>query len=227
MKRVLDQLVRRLMQRALRRAFRRVVWVGPLPTLPSGRPLVLYANHHSFYDGYLLWLVADRLFGRPCTLWMADWERYPLFAASGAQPFPPDDPAARAATLRRTARRFRERPDTVLIYFPEGRLHPPDEGVLPFDEALVARLGRLFPDALWWPVALHVTWWNEAHPTVLMAGGTPHATPPHDTRSRLAALLEGLRSAPPEATHVLLEGRRGPNESHDLRLLSPLFRRFL
>ncbi|MDX1548833.1 MAG: acyltransferase, partial [Rhodothermales bacterium] len=135
-------LVRWMMRRSLRRAFRRVAWIGPAPALPEGVPVILYANHHNFYDGYLGWLVAARLLGRPAMTWMEAWDRFPFFGAVGALPFPPGDPRRRAATVRRTLRRFEEASSSVLVYFPEGRLHPPDEGLDPFPEGAFARLAR-------------------------------------------------------------------------------------
>src|SRR5690606_20216387 len=100
----MKRLVEAMIVRALKGAFRRVCWVGPPPALVPGRPVVLYANHHSFFDGYLLWLLLARHLRRPATLWMRDWDRFPFFAAVGVQPFPDEDPARRAATLRRTLR---------------------------------------------------------------------------------------------------------------------------
>lgn len=225
--RVLGGLVRRMLRRDLRQAFRRVVWVGAPPRLPRGVPAICYSNHHGYYDAHLLWLVIERVLGRRATLWMADWDRFPFFAAAGAQPFPEGDARRRSATLRRTARRFRERPETVLIYFPEGRLHAPEEGLLPFSEEAFRRLDRLFPQKAWWPVALRVTWWGEAKPTALLSGGAPHAKADGGERARLAAQWNALCDGKPEAYRTLLEGRSGAAERWDFSLASRFFRRYL
>lgn len=217
----------RLMRGALRGAFRRVEWAGPPPVLPEDAPVVIYANHHSFYDGYLFHVVLAEVLGRTGTIWMHDWDHYPFFAAAGAQPFPPDDPARRAATLRRTIRRMRRTPDLALILFPEGRLHPPDDGVLPFDDALVARLGRLLPAAAWCPVAVHVTWRGEARPTAILTAGTPHAEPDGGERARLETLLEALRCGAPLRARTLLEGRTGAPERFRFTALRGLCERLL
>jgi hypothetical protein len=225
-------LVELLMRYELRRAFRRVCWVGEWPPdLPDG-PVICYANHHHFYDGHLLWLLLTERLGRPSTLWMAEWDRFPFFAAVGVQPFPPDAPRRRAATLRRTARRFRETPETVLVYFPEGTLHSPDEGLRPFPAEAMQRFGRMYASATWWPVALHVTWFGEAAPTALLASGAPHPGP-EGARQRLGAVWRDLRSGPPAtsetgpASHTLLEGRSGPGERWNFSFAAPLFERYL
>ncbi len=216
-------LVERMMKQALRRAFRRVSWVGPPPTLPPRTPVVLYTNHHNFYDGYLAWLVVHHMLQRPTLTWMEEWDRFPFFGAAGALPFPPDDARRRAATFRHTIRRFRTDPETVLIYFPEGRLHPAEEGLLPFDPDAFARLDRLLPDKVWWPVGIHIAWWGEALPTALLGGGSPHPTATQQEPTQLERVWHAVRSAEPQHTHPILDGRHSPHERWNLRFLRPLF----
>ncbi len=214
-----------IIKRSLRRTFRRVCWVGAWPSLPEAKPVVLYANHHSFYDGYLLWYLARHHLGRATVTWMEDWDRFPFFAALGALPFPPGDAVRRAATVRRTARRLRTHPGTAFIYFPEGLLHPPEDGLAPFSTLPLERLARLLPPCTWWPVALHVTWWGESHPTALLAGGTPHDALAGDEWERLNAVWHALRSTRPAETTLLLEGRSSPQETWNFSLLKHLFER--
>lgn len=222
------RLVHGSMQRQLRRAFRRVAWVGDVPELPPDVPVVLYANHHGFFDAHLAWIAVSRLYGRPTLTWMAEWDRFPFFGAVGAQPFPPDDPRRRAATLRRTARHFRDvRPPPVLVYFPEGHLHAPEEGILPFDAQRFARLSHLLPGTLWWPVALHVTWRGEALPTALLAGGEPYKAVRGDEHNRLEALWHRLRTSMPDRTRTLLEGACSPEERWNFGFTKGLFSRYL
>lgn len=232
-RRVAAALVGRLIARSLRQAFRRVVWVGPepwqgpVPVLSPERPLVLYTNHHSFYDGYLLWLLTRRALGRPALLWMNEWERTPLFGPLGALPFPPGDPTRRLATIRETVRRLRRRPEHAFLYFPEGELGPPDAGVAAFSPAAFGRLASLFPAATqWWPVGIHVTWWGEDRPTALLGGGPPHDAPTGEERTQLGRVLATLRAVPPGTGRVLLNGRPSAHERWNLALVAPLFRRW-
>lgn len=227
------------MRHDLTSAFRRVVWVGAWPPpLPDG-PLICFANHHHFYDGHLCWLLLTRRLGRPSTIWMAEWDRFPFFAAVGAQPFPRDDAARRAATVRRTARRFRNAPRTVLVYFPEGDLYPPDGGIRSFPEAALGRFARLYDDAAWWPLAIHVTWRGDARPTALLAGGTPRDAPgradAETARSRLQRIWNELRTfsasdGPLHAhprTETLLDGRRSASDLWSFSFATSFFDRYL
>jgi len=225
--------VRALMRHELRSTFRRVAWMSdrsPSETdgVPGAAPVILYANHHHFYDGHLLWYLLTKWMRRPATIWMNEWEHYPFFAAVGAQPFPPENASRRAATLRRTARRFREEPHTVLVYFPEADLHAPAAGIHPFPEDAIQRLGRLYPEATWWPVAIDVTSWGDKYPTACLRPGTPHRAPDGTERDRLRHLWHTLRKTGPESPHtILLDGRKSPTDIWDFSRLAPFFERYL
>ncbi len=219
--------VEALMRHDLRSGFRRVEWVGTWPPDLPDRPLVLYANHHHYFDGHLLWLLATERLHRPSTLWMAEFDTFPFFAAVGVQPFPPQDPARRAATIRRTGRRFRQDPRTVLVYFPEGELQAPDDGVRAFDTEGVRRIGRLYPEAVWWPVAIHVTWWGESSPTALLQGGRWHEQADGSERERLSTLWRDLRTGVPRASTSLLDGYRGASEIWNFSFARRFFERYL
>lgn len=219
------------MLRDVRQAFRRVVWLSEAPPSAPDGPTVLYSNHHGFHDGYLLWLLVTHTLGRPVVIWMEEWERAPLFGPVGALPFPVENPRARMATLRETARRMTVDPRTVLLLFPEGDLRAPDTGLGPF-KADVARLARVLPEATqWWPVGLRATWWGEDRPTALIAAGPPHAVPDGSEHDRLQAVLDRLMAASPAAldegrARLLLDGAPSAHERWDLSVLAPLYRRW-
>lgn len=209
----------------LRRSFRRVCWAGDaLPDLPEG-PIIAYANHHHFYDGHLAWLLVTDQLERPSTLWMAEWNDFPFFAPVGAQPFPPDDASRRAATIRRTARWFREHPSTVLIYFPGGDLRAPERGIT-FSGRTTQRLAELYPEATWWPLAIYVTWRGASSPTALLAGGAPHEADGSEPE-RLRTAWHRLRTSVPEHTYTLLEGRRSASERWNFSFAASFFERYL
>ncbi len=220
----LRRVVSHLMIQDLRKAFRRVCWVGHAPDFPPGIPIVLYTNHHNFFDGHLAWLVIRRMLNRRTLTWMADWDRFPFFSVQGALPFPADDAKRRAETIRSTVRRFRESSPPVLVYFPEGHLHTPDDGVMAFDHHFLSRLDRLLPEKMWWPVAIHVTWAAESLPTVFLAGGEPHARIDGEEKARLETLLRALRNRTPDSLTVLLEGRHSPQERWNFAFLSRFFK---
>ena len=228
--RLARRLVERLIQRDLHRRFRRVVWLSETPTLPEG-PLVVYANHHSFYDGYLLWLLVRHRLGRPLVIWMEEWDRAPLFGPIGALPFPAEDARQRTTTIRETARRLAADPRTVLLLFPEGDLRPPDQGLGSF-RADLDRLARVLPETVCWqPLAMHLTWWGDDRPTALLTTPPAHDMPDGQEIERLRSGLQSLQRTDPEVVqkdyaHLLLDGQPSVHERWDLRVLAPLFRRW-
>lgn len=224
---MIKQIVSHIMRTSLRGAFRRVCWVGPVPDFPTDRPIVLYANHHNFYDGYLLWLLGTTLLDRKPMTWMAEWDRFPFFGAVGAYPFPPGDNKRRLQTIRRTSRILRDDPATMLFYFPEQILHAPEEGILPISSDAMARLERIFPPVSWWPVALHMTSRGDALPTLIMTGDDWHERIDGEEMSRLQAAFDRLRSESHACDEVLLEGRKGANEAWNMRWMQRWFERYL
>ena len=220
-------LVGRLIVRSLKQNFRRIGLVDPPFEVPPNKPLILYANHHNFFDGYVLWYLVARYLNRPVMTWMADWDRFPLFAALGALPFPLDDTRRRLSTIRRTQERFSNDPLNVLFYFPEGQLHPPEEGIHTFDNTYFGRFDRIFPDKLWIPVAIHITYWGEAQPTCLIKAGAPHALSTGDEPDRLRNVWNELRDTVPDSVDILLEGKKSPQEKTSLSLTRGFFSRYL
>jgi 1-acyl-sn-glycerol-3-phosphate acyltransferase len=115
------------------------------------RPVILFANHHYWWDGYLgYWLI--RAWGRSMVVWMEAYRRFPPFRATGALPFPPDDPQVRARTVRRTVQILRTEPAALLL-FPEGVLHGDTERLLPFQRSLHWLACRV-PQATLLPLAI-------------------------------------------------------------------------
>jgi hypothetical protein len=221
----------RTMTASLRGAFRRAVWDAPALADPApGRPLVVYANHHVYHDSFLLWHLFTRGLGRPIVVWMAEWERAPLFGPVGALPFPEDDARARAATVRETARRMAADARTALYVYPEGHMHPPEDGLAPF-RADLPRLARLLPaQAAYVPVGVRTSWWGESRPTAVLGAGEAHGAPDGQEPARLGSVLDRLGTVRPAdlagglAVEVF-DGKPGPDERWDLSPVAPLFRR--
>ncbi len=220
-------LVSRIMLSSLRKGFRRICWVGPLPNFEHNLPIVAYANHHTFYDGYVMWLLARELLGRETMLWMEDWDRFPFFAAVGAYPFPLDEPRRRLSTIRKTTRRMTADPNSFLIYFPEGELHPPEAGLLPIDTNNLKQLDRIFPDKYWWPISIHMTNRGETLPTLLLSGGTPHLSVTGQESQNLEKGLAFLKEAPHACSRLLLEGKKSDDESWNMQFMARWFSRYL
>jgi len=148
------------------------------------RPLVLFANHHYWWDGYLgYWLI--RAWGRRMVVWMEAYRRFPPFGAIGALPFPPDDPMARARTVKRSVQALRTEPATALLLFPEGTLHGDTERLLPFQRSLHWLVCRV-PQATLLPLAIHIEPSYHQYPRAYLSVGAPFQSAATDETAWLA-----------------------------------------
>ncbi len=158
------------------------VGIGGLSEL--GRPVILFANHHYWWDGYLgYWLI--RAWGYRPLAWMEAYRRFPPFGALGALPFPPNDPQARARTVRRTVQILRTEPATALLLFPEGVLHGDTERLLPFQRSLHWLACRV-PQAMLLPLAIHIEPSYHQYPRAYLSVGAPFQSASTDETAWLA-----------------------------------------
>jgi len=178
-----------MIRRSLRARFHQIGWEPFAPeSLPSG-PLILYANHHTWFDGYLMYALVTQLKVR-CVDWITEFHAFPLFARVGGMPFPAEDPAVRSRTIRSTLRLMRDEGRSLVI-FPEGVLHPGPE-VMPFGRAL-ALIQRQVPHAHLVPVAIHTTFDLHERPEAWLRLGEPiRASSCDDPRDALVKLGQGL-----------------------------------
>ena len=182
--------------------------------VPQG-PLVLAMNHHSFFDGHLVWFLARR-HGYPVGLLVAEenLKAFPVLKLLGA---------LEAKRVREALRRLRE--GAWVALFPEGEMRHPGP------------LGPLRPGAAWLakragvpllPVACRVVLRGFEHPEAFLLLGKP-LPPEGDLEEGLGGVLQELdetlrKTHPrqvPEGFREVLRGRRSLEER-----LSPLARLF-
>jgi 1-acyl-sn-glycerol-3-phosphate acyltransferase len=198
------ELAARALRHKLRSRFSRILLVGDLPALPRDLPLVVYANHHGFFDGHVLIHVLFEHLARRPIVWTVGI--FPTLFMGAALAFPRSSVGRRATAVRRTQRLMRADPRTALVYFPEGLLHPADEGLLPVPPVRFERLDSILPRKCWVPVALAVGAWHEPRPWIKVAFGQPHRRPDGREMEALADLLRGPLADPRAPSRVLLDG---------------------
>ncbi len=153
---------------------------------PPSAPVVLAMNHHSFYDGHLVWLLG-RLAGRPTSLLVAEenLRAFPILSLVGA---------LEAGQLREALRRL-DLGGWVAV-FPEGVMRFPGP------------LSPLYPGAQWLskrarvpllPVAARVVLRGFEHPEAFLLLGNP-LPPGENPAPALEGLLREL-DATLQATH--------------------------
>ncbi len=137
---------------SLRRHFRAIYLHTEFEPDPN-RGLILYANHHYWWDGYLGYAIA-RVWRRQPLAWMEAYRRFPPFGLLGALPFPPSDAQVRMQTIRKTMRMLKNEKRLFLL-FPEGELHADEARLLPFQRSL-GWLAKRLPEVPVAPLAITI-----------------------------------------------------------------------
>jgi len=159
--------VEALIRKSVQRHFRGV-YLSESACPEAGKPAILIANHHYWWDGYLGFLLI-RSWCRQMVVWMEAFRRFPPFEAIGALPFPTDNPHRRAKTIRATVQSLNTS-DRVLLLYPEGTLNPNPNELMPFQRSL-HWLACRFPQVPILPLAIHIEPTYYQYPRVFLAVG--------------------------------------------------------
>jgi 1-acyl-sn-glycerol-3-phosphate acyltransferase len=204
---------------------------GPPALPPAGTPLVVYLNHAAWWDPLLCLLLRAQFFaGRRSHAPMdeAMLRRYRFFARLGF--FGVEQNTARgAARFLRTAEAILAAPASVLWLTPQGRFCDVRERPARFKPGLGHLAARL-DHAVFLPLALEITHWEERTPEALARFGEPIvASPgnrlaPETWSARLEAALEaaqdrlaaGACRRDPAEFQTLLRGAAGVGGVYDL-----------
>lgn len=216
---LLGRMVGGMIRRSVIKSFHTVYWKPPLAPLEA--PVVFLCSHHSWHDGYLMFLAVSKL-GIPTLDWIAEYDAFPLFAKVGGLPYPPNDPARRAGTARRTIRMLQE--GWSLILFADGVLRRPDE---PWEVGTAAPLiARQVPHAALVPVAIRCQLSMHQRPEAFLEFGEPlpwmdaradrGAAIRQEAKARLSAMLSSPIGVLSD-WQVLQNGTLDVNERWDMR----------
>lgn len=207
--------------RAGLRAIRLAQWGRP--QVPAG-PLVVFANHPSWWDGIAFVVLAQALFpGRQIYAPMAAeaLARYRFMRRIGMFGVEAGTPRGAAAFLR-AAEAVLAAPGAMLWVNAPGRFMDPRARPVPVVPGLT-RLAEMAPGASFLPLALDYPFWGEARPEMLCGFGPPiaAATLLAEPRAGRAALLGSALEATmnrlaadaisrdPARFATLLQGREG------------------
>lgn len=184
-RRAFDLVFRRWMRRHVR-----VHVAGAVGPLPHGTPLLLCANHESWWDGFVLREVQRML--RPegsfhAVMLDAELSRRPFLRPLGALGVTPGSIASVRRLLHTLTALAHRRPDAVIAYFPQGRIRPGSPQPLDFRRGVGAAAEALSP-CLVLPVGIRVVPGRTHRMDALVSVGEPVEVP--RGRAPSPALLE-------------------------------------
>lgn len=183
----------------LRRARLRDLCVAGLPAdLPGHEPVLIVANHSSWWDGFLLRSIHERLRPRsPFYVLMTERELRPRpwLRGLGAIGLQPGSTRSVRAAFRYLAEQRRRAP--FVLFFPQGRIWPSTRRPLGFEPGISLLAGMMSPATII-PTALHIEPLNHATPTPFVSLGAAIRVEGRmrnlhrDLEERVAAELDAL-----------------------------------
>lgn len=195
--RALTRFFTGVMRRQIRRGFRALRLARPgLPALPPDAPLVVYANHPSWWDPAVFIVLAEALFPDRAGYGPMEaeaLERYRFMKRIGLFGVTPGT-AAGAARFLRTGRRILADPRRMLWVTAQGSFVDPRVRPLRLQPGIAHLMSRV-PGAVALPLALEYPFWSEKRPEALAAFGTPVTAPGMPPDALAAALARALEAA--------------------------------
>lgn len=179
-----------------RRHLRTVPLAGmPRPPAPD-MPLVLVANHTSWWDGFLLRDVHRALRPRSPLLTAmsaAELDRHRFLRRLGAFSIDARRTGAVRGMLRDVRHACSLRPDTTIAWFPQGCIRPAWRRPLGFRRGIELLLENIAPCRVL-PVAIHIEPLHRAQPTAFIFAAPLLRCPDDDVSARAleAAITERL-----------------------------------
>ena len=158
----------------MKRRFSRVSVMTPRSEIFRDIPLVFAANHVSWWDGFLLIELHRMLRPRaPFHTIMLESElrRHPFLRRIGAIGIDPQSPSTVLAAIRELSRRVKERPDSVIFFFPQGRIWPSFRRPLGFRRGIEVFCEAI--ESVVIPVAIHIEPLNRVAPHAFVRAGEP------------------------------------------------------
>ncbi|GCE14009.1 lysophospholipid acyltransferase family protein [Tengunoibacter tsumagoiensis] len=237
-------LVWRLIHSSLSKHFDRVYFRMEHELTPEHlqRPMIICANHFSWWDGYVAALLQKQLkLDGYLMMEEAQLKRYFFFRWIGCFSVDREHPRAAMQSLHYAARLFAEKPSRMVWIFPQGVIRPNDARPLTFFTG-AAHLSRLAAPAYLYPLASRIEYMAEQRPNLFISMGSPllitkesSAQPEflkqttHQLETLVTAELDRLRAdiLSGELTNFtqLMHGRASANRIFDLFLLRKQMKR--
>ncbi len=207
--------------RLMKRHFSRIVLLGKLPALPPELSVLLLPNHSSWWDGFLVYLLKEKIFLRPLYLMMLEeqLQHYRFFQRLGAYSIAPGKTKSVALSLNYTLQLLQHGCNLVCI-FPQGELRPWQRRPLGYQRITDWLLNRLNRSITVLPLGIRLTFHDERKPVALLKFGTARVVSAHDfpasaeMENEMNLLLTEMLELPdgkPEGK-ILMNGYRGMSD---------------
>jgi hypothetical protein len=157
------------LRRIMKNSFHAVRLLGEPPDPPRDKPVLIVANHGTWWDGFLLYILNEQVLHRGLFVMMREEQlhRYRFFRRLGAFGIAPGHPRSVRAALAYSANLLRD-PSHCLCVFPQGSLHRVRERPLGFQRGLERVLAEYGGEVSILPVAIACEFQGERRPEALL-----------------------------------------------------------
>lgn len=168
-----DRAFRPYLAWLFKRHFHAIHVLGEIPAPEARLPLLLLPNHSTWWDGFFVYLLNQKIFKRPAFLLMleAQLRRYPFFKYLGAFAVAPASPASVRAAMRHAAQILKHQPPPLLCLFPQGELLPWSQRPLACKRGLEVILRAYGAKANFLPLAMRAEFWGRRWPEAFILFG--------------------------------------------------------
>lgn len=144
----------------------------------NGPPVILFANHSSWWDGYMVMLLNERAWKLDAYVMIEETQlaRYQFFQFLGGFSVDRHNGRSAAASLGYSASVLNEKPGRMLLIFPQGEILANDRRPLAFYSG-IGHLARRVRDGRFYPLALRYEFVGEQRPEAFMSVGAPLSFP--------------------------------------------------
>ena len=162
----------------------------------NAEPVIVYANHSSWWDGHLAMFLNEECWGLDGYVMMEEKQlaRYRFFTRVGAFSIHRQEPRSAMRTLDYAAQLMSAQPGRVLLLFPQGEILANDTRPLRFFNGtshLVKRIVEQTGACTLCPVALRYEFIGEQKPEAFISVGLPHKVTVADLQPKtLTPILE-------------------------------------
>ncbi len=149
---------------------------APLPNPRLDRPAIFYINHSSWWDGYVAWLVVDKILKLDGYLMMDVRQLRTFFFFTWVGAFSVDrfNPRSAVESINYAVETLEAAPGRVLAVFPQGEIQGSSRRPLDFYNG-VAQVARKLKRCYLYPVALRYEFMTNQFPDVFVSIGPGHA----------------------------------------------------
>jgi len=185
-----------------------------------GLPVLMIGNHVSWWDGFLVYLLNQKVFRRRVFLMMLEEQlrKYTFFSRLGAYSVDPGKPKSVSESLQYTMKLLEEQ-NTLITIFPQGELRPWHQRPLGYQRLPEWVAKKANRPLHFLPLAMRLEFRDERKPIAILKTGKLRQVNAFnfptvgELEQEMTELLDGMLHFDPNWENtVLLEGFRGVSD---------------